>query len=175
MHSQLFSHITSVMNMSHTMIKDEQKFLKDKYLGIIIQEEWLWDMRCWSKPKWQYSKAEVVEQIEQWLWDSKEDSWTYNCGHCLHAIKQLLELKLASIEEIADVVMRNNRIKYHNAIGSWIGGLLEEQEEDESEDYGEDESDEVENEEADDEEYEDEDTEDELSTNKEADGKEELV
>ena len=96
----------------------------------ILYEQYLWDMRCWHKPKYAYSRPEVVEHIKQWLADHEAGKWTNNCGHCLYCIRRLLTNGWASLEEIAGFVLRNNNIKYTNEIGTWGTGfdeLLEEE------------------------------------------------
>lgn len=89
----------------------------------IIYEQYLWDMRCWSKPKYQYSKAEVMEQIAKWVRDHEVGNWTNNCGHCLYCIRKLLGTKSATLEDIADYCLKNNFIKYSDQIGAWNNGF----------------------------------------------------
>jgi len=91
----------------------------------ILYEQYLWDMRCWHKPKYQYTKEEIMEHIQSWIKDHEEGNWTYNCGHCLYCMRKLLETKGATLEEIAGYVMRNNNIKYYNQIGTWNNGFDE--------------------------------------------------
>lgn len=102
---------------------------KQNYLHDILSEEFLWDMRCWDKPKWQYTHEQVVSHIQRWLQDQEEDRWTFNCGYCVYCMKILLERKWATIEEIAAVVLRNTKIKYSNSIGTWGEGIFESGEE----------------------------------------------
>jgi hypothetical protein len=82
-------------------------------------------MRCWHKPKYLYSREEIIEHINKWIKDHEEGNWTNNCGHCLFCIRRLLERKEATLEEIADLVKRNNNIKYYNEIGTWNNGFEE--------------------------------------------------
>jgi len=79
----------------------------------VLYEQYLWDMRCWHKPKYLYSREEIIEHINKWIKDHEEGNWTNNCGHCLFCIRRLLERKEATLEEIADLVKRNNNIKYY--------------------------------------------------------------
>lgn len=97
----------------------------------ILYEEYLWDMRCWHKPKWEYSKKEVYEHIQKWVKDHEQGNWTSNCGHCLYCIRKLLCLKWATPEEVATLILRNNKIKYHNDINTWGNGIDDDPEEDE--------------------------------------------
>lgn len=89
----------------------------------ILYEEYLWDMRCWHKPKFAYSKQEVFNHIIQWIKDHKAGNWTNNCGHCLYCIRKLLTMKWATPTEIVNLVLRNNKIKYYNEIGTWNNGF----------------------------------------------------
>lgn len=91
----------------------------------ILYEQYLWDMRCWHKPKFQYSREEVMEHIKKWLKDHTEGNWTNNCGHCLYCIRKLLITKSSTLEEIADYCLRNNFIKYSDQIGTWNNGFEE--------------------------------------------------
>ncbi len=91
----------------------------------VLYEQYLWDMRCWHKPKYLYSKEEIIEHIRKWIKDHDEGNWTNNCGHCLFCIRRLLERKEATLEEIADLIKRNNNIKYYNEIGTWNNGFEE--------------------------------------------------
>ncbi len=91
----------------------------------ILYEEYLWDMRCWHKRKYEYSKLEVCEHIRKWIKDHKEGNWTNNCGHCLYCIRKLLYNKWATPEEIASYVLKNNNIKYPNEINTWGNGIDE--------------------------------------------------
>ncbi len=91
----------------------------------ILYEEYLWDMRCWHKPKWEYSKQEVYEHIQKWIKDHEQGNWTSNCGHCLYCIRKLLCMKWATPEEVATLVLINNKIKYHNDINTWGNGIDE--------------------------------------------------
>lgn len=95
----------------------------------ILYEQYLWDMRCWHKPKFQYSREEVMEHIKKWLRDHQEGNWTNNCGHCLYCIRKLLITKSSTLEEIADYCLRNNLIKYSDQIGTWNNGFEESPEE----------------------------------------------
>jgi hypothetical protein len=91
----------------------------------ILTEQYLWDMRCWDKPKYQYSKEEIISHIQKWIKDHEEGNWTNNCGHCLYCIRRLLDKYDATIEEISDLVLRNNNIKYYNQIETWNNGYEE--------------------------------------------------
>jgi len=112
-----------------TLSTNPEQHTKIGLLNDILSEEYLWDMRCWDKPKWQYTRDEVVSHVQQWLQDMQEDRWTFNCGCCLNCIKILLEKKWATIEEIADIVLRNPRIKYAHEIGTWGGEIVDPREE----------------------------------------------
>lgn len=98
----------------------------------IIYEQYLWDMRCWHKPKFQYSKAEVMEQIKKWIQDHAEGNWTNNCGHCLFCIKKLLYTKACSLEQIANYCLQNKFIKYSKQINTWQNGFAETSQADET-------------------------------------------
>jgi hypothetical protein len=91
----------------------------------ILYEQYLLDMRCWHKPKYQYSKDEVKVNILGWIKDHEEGKWTNNCGHCLFCIRKLLAKGWASLDEIAGFVLRNNNVKYSQEIGTWGNGFEE--------------------------------------------------
>jgi hypothetical protein len=102
---------------------EEAEYTRWYCIKEIIREQYLWDMRCWDKPKDQYSKEEIIEQIEKWVKNHEEGNWTYNCGHCVYCMKRLLDKKEATLEDIAGLVMRNNNIKYYNQIKTWNYGF----------------------------------------------------
>ena len=99
---------------------DDDKYNRDYCFRQILSEEYLWDMRCWFKPKQEYSREEVKRQIMKWLKDDGNGKWTYNCGHCVYCMNKLLERGLATIDEIVDLVLRNDRVKYADEIGAWF-------------------------------------------------------
>jgi len=92
------------------------EYSKDYFIKQILTEEYLWDMRCWDKPKKDYSKEEVIKQLKKWL---QKDTWLCNCGHTLFCIEKLLLYKWMGIDEIADLVIQNNKVKYQDEIGTW--------------------------------------------------------
>lgn len=87
--------------------------------NVILNEEYLWDMRCWQKPKHEHSIEDVITQLRQWILDDQDGKWSYNCGHCLFCIQRLYEMGWASREEIASLVLKNNKVKYVDEIGTW--------------------------------------------------------
>ena len=102
------------------IILEDEKYNRDYCVRQILSEEWLWDMRCWFKPRVEYSREEVKRQVLKWLRDDEKGKRTYNCGHCLFRMNRLLERGLATIDEIVDLVLRNDRVKYDEAIGEWF-------------------------------------------------------
>jgi hypothetical protein len=112
--------------MQQTLFKTEEKikfastYTKEYCIDLISRKElWLWDMRCWDKPKYQYTLPEIVERIKMALNDEAEGNMTMNCGHCLFCVRLLLDNKWATMEEIARLAMMNNNIQYPNNIGEW--------------------------------------------------------
>ncbi len=99
---------------------EDDRYDKDYCIRAILTEKYLWDMRCWFKPREQYSKEEVERQILKWLKDSESGKWTSNCGGCLFCIRRLLEKGWLTLDEIVDLVLRNYNIEYADAIGSWF-------------------------------------------------------
>lgn len=85
----------------------------------ILYEQYLWDMRCWQKPKSEYTNAEVMEQIKKWILEHQAGNWSSNCGHCLYCMRKLLATRQCTLAEIADYCLRNNFIKYPNQINTW--------------------------------------------------------
>ncbi|KUO58569.1 hypothetical protein APF79_13980 [bacterium BRH_c32] len=62
---------------------DDEKYNRDYCFKQIMEEEYIWDMRCWFKPRHDYSKEEVKRQILKWISDDDNGKRTYNCGHCV--------------------------------------------------------------------------------------------
>ena len=87
---------------------------KDYCFKVITNEEWLWDMRYWQKKKRKkdFTKQEIIDQINKWIKDEEKDVWSHNCGHCLYCIRLLTDLGWATIDEIAEAVIKNNKVKY---------------------------------------------------------------
>jgi hypothetical protein len=102
---------------------EESEYSRSYCIREILYSEYLWDMRCWHKPKFAYSKQEVFNHIIQWVNDHKAGNWTNNCGHCLYCIRKLLTMKWATPDEIATLILKNNNIKYYNDIGTWNNGF----------------------------------------------------
>ena len=91
----------------------------------ILCEQYLWDMRCWAKPKHEYSKAEIAVQIIKWVNDHREGNWSFNCGHCVYCMRKLLYKHWATLEEVTNLVIRNNNIQNPNEIGNWNTEIVE--------------------------------------------------
>lgn len=85
----------------------------------ILYAEYLWDMRTWHKPKFEYTREEIQEHIRQWMRDHHDDKWTNNCGHCLYCIHKLLYMRWATWDEVIDLIEKNNNITYPDEIGTW--------------------------------------------------------
>ena len=75
---------------------------REYYLGAIVKEEYLWDMRAWNNLK---DTKEVGEWVSQETPDSK------NCGHISWCISQLKILEVPK-EEIINAILSNSKIKY---------------------------------------------------------------
>jgi hypothetical protein len=102
---------------------EEAEYTRWYCIKEILCEQYLWDMRCWDKPKYQYTKEEIIIHIQKWIKDHEEGNWTNNCGHCLYCIRRLIDRQEATMEDIAGFVMRNNNIKYYNQIKTWNYGF----------------------------------------------------
>lgn len=85
----------------------------------ILCEQYLWDMRCWDKPKYQYTKLEIMNHIYKWIIDHKAGNWSFNCGHCVYCMRKLLAMKWATLEEVTSLVIRNNYITYPDEINTF--------------------------------------------------------
>jgi hypothetical protein len=94
---------------------EESLYSRSYCLREILYEQYLWDMRCWHKPKYDYSHEEIKEHIRQWL----ANHYPNNCGHCLYCIRKLLVMKWASLDEITRLVRRNPYVSNSLEIGSW--------------------------------------------------------
>lgn len=131
MQQTLFGSIPVTQNPVAIRTKSNRELDDEKYNAYyckrqILTEEHLWDMRCWQKPKYQYSKQEVIDQIKKSYSDNKEGTWSFNCGHCFYCIERLLTNHWATLDEIVDLVWRNNNITYTDQIGTWGNGFDEE-------------------------------------------------
>lgn len=128
MQHALFQTKNSVVTALEVRKKALEKSQNEKWQCVkdILYEEYLWDMRCWQKPKYEYTKEETKEHIRTWISDHQQGRWTNNCGHCLYCIHKLLHMKWADWEEVIRLVMRNNNIKYQDQIGTWGLGFDEE-------------------------------------------------
>ena len=85
----------------------------------IVNENYLWDMRCWQKLKAEYTIPEIIIQIKKWIDDDEKGIWSSNCGHTIYCIKKLLEYKWATLEEIAKLFLKNTNIEYSDEINTW--------------------------------------------------------
>lgn len=105
--------------------KTYEESLYDKWhcIRTILGEQYLWDMRCWDKPKWQYTKDEIKEQIIRWVRAHNSVEWLDNCGHCVYCMRKLLVKNWMALDDVASLVWRNNYIKYPHDIGTWNNGF----------------------------------------------------
>jgi len=125
MQQELFKPVSSMEQGAKVLVNRSQTDEQSRWYCIkeISYEQYLWDMRCWHKPKYKYSKDEVKVHILSWIKDHAEGKWTYNCGHCLYCIRKLFAKGWASLDEIASFVLRNNYVKYVQEIGTWGNGF----------------------------------------------------
>ena len=105
--------------------KAYEESLYDKWHCIrsILGEQYLWDMRCWDKPKNQYTNDEIKQQIVRWVRAHNSVEWLSNCGHCVYCMRKLLVHKWMTLDEVARLVWRNNYITYPHEIGTWNNGF----------------------------------------------------
>jgi len=103
---------------------EQDKHNRDYYFRQILDEEYLWDMRCWFKPKEQYAKEEIKRQILKWIKDDSNGKWNFNCGHSVYCIRRVLNNQWATFDDVVDLVIRNNKVKYADSIGSWFKSLV---------------------------------------------------
>jgi hypothetical protein len=108
------------------LLLEEAEYTRWYCVREVLCEQYLWDMRCWDKPKYLYSKEEIIEHINKWIKDHEEGNETNNCGHCLYCIRRLHNKYGLPMEEIADLVKKNNNLKYYNQIKTWNNGFEEE-------------------------------------------------
>ena len=76
---------------------------KEYYLGAIVREEYLWDMRTWR------NNLKDPKEVEGWV--SQENPDSKNCGHVSWCITQLKILGTPR-EEIINAILSNSKIKY---------------------------------------------------------------
>lgn len=112
-----------VCNTLSTTWKDDscdiRLFDQSYCLRHILYDPFMWDMRCWRKPKEQYSKQEVVAHLKQWIRDQVQGRASCTCYVSVFCMRQLLEYKWATIDYIATVVLRNTCVTYKRSIGTW--------------------------------------------------------
>ena len=84
----------------------------DYCLAQIDREEYLWDMRCWSKPMDQHSTTDVIAWLEA-------DCEPNNCGHTIYCVRLLLKVFDIDKTTVALAILKNNKIKYKDEIGTW--------------------------------------------------------
>jgi len=96
-----------------TKVKLNSPYDKEYCINQILKEEYLWDMRCWKKPRQKIDKQDVLDWINN-------DCNPNNCGHTRYCIQLLLANKWATKEEITKVALQNYKIKFPNEIGSWF-------------------------------------------------------
>jgi len=100
--------------------EDERKsFPVAKLKDRIINDLYLWDMRCWKKPKSRVQAVAWVTKIK--MKGPYAKGVTKNCGHVVYCINLLLTLHNKPVSFVVDIVMKNNNIQYKNEIGSWGG------------------------------------------------------
>jgi len=102
---------------------EESEYPRWYCIKAILCEEYLWDMRCWFKPKEQYTKEEIKRQILKWIKDESNGKWNFNCGHSVYCIRRILNNQWATFNEVIDLVIRNNKVKYADSIGSWFNSF----------------------------------------------------
>jgi len=95
--------------------EEDLKYSDEYCLKEIIDEQYLWDMRCWNKRS--------REEAEKWVTSIKENKPVlHNCGHAMFCIKKLLSREVA-IKVIVDTMMSNKKIKYKNRLTKCFGGI----------------------------------------------------
>jgi len=74
-------------------------------IGVIKNDQYLWDMRAWSNYK-------DIEEVEAWVKNSNGDK---NCGHVAWCIRLLHDMDVSS-KTIVEAIMENPHIQYKNRI-----------------------------------------------------------
>jgi len=98
--------------------EDDERYNKEYCFKTIKNEEYLWDMRHWLKPKAQYTLPEVIDQLDRWL--NAGDNWIHNCGHAVHCMERLVNRYNVKRSEIAKVILENNKITFADKIGECL-------------------------------------------------------
>lgn len=91
---------------------DEDRYTKEYCFEQFKKEQWIWDLRCWKKTRWEHTKQDVIDWIDR-------NCEPNNCGHVQYLIARLLEKKWATKDEIAEAVLANKEVQYPNEIGTW--------------------------------------------------------
>jgi hypothetical protein len=72
----------------------------------IVDDGYLWDMRCWYNYK-------DEKEIREWIESRCESN---NCGHVVYCINELMKKHNFTVEQIIELIMRNPHREYENRI-----------------------------------------------------------
>lgn len=78
----------------------------DRLKNDIVQDEYLWDMRCWFKYK-------DEKEIREWIENGCNPN---NCGHVVYCINELMNKHNFTVEQIIELIMRNPHKEYEKRI-----------------------------------------------------------
>ena len=100
------------MSPEQTMKKIEEERRKNKMEEVkrlikgIVEDYYLWDMRCWFKYK-------DDREIREWIENGCKPN---NCGHVVYCINELMNKHNFTVEQIIELIMRNPHKEYENRI-----------------------------------------------------------
>jgi len=89
-----------------------EEFSVDYCFKKIKEEEMLWDLRHWKSD---HNREEVIDWLKNM---DKKDYDKVFIGHTSLCVKTLIIGHKIEIEKVTDAIMQNNKVKYHDAIGS---------------------------------------------------------
>lgn len=95
-----------VLAQSQLTVKPEDYCIKQ-----ITTEEYLWDLRFW---KANHNYGEVLQWLSSIIMDGPSDH--KNCGHTVDCIKLLIKNYRWNLENIAELIMRNNKVGYQEKL-----------------------------------------------------------
>ena len=72
----------------------------------IVEDYYLWDMRCWYKYK-------DEKEVREWI---RKGCKPNNCGHAVYCMNELMNKHGYTIEQIIELIMRNPNKEYGKRI-----------------------------------------------------------
>lgn len=87
------------------------KYNKDYILNLCEKEMYLFDMRCWNKPR----KDITSDDLKSWIMKGCVPN---NCGHLQWCINLALEYDLCTVDEMIQSMLKNKTVQHPDEVGS---------------------------------------------------------